>query len=51
MSRCCGTELKKPTRSSLVACSEMSGGVWCESGAKAGEWTFGLDAEGRGVGG
>ena len=28
MSRCCGTELKKPTRSSLVACNEMSGGVW-----------------------
>ena len=28
MSRCWGTELKKPTRSSLVACSEMSGGVW-----------------------
>ena len=28
MRRCCGTELKKPTRSSLVACSEMSEGVW-----------------------
>ena len=25
--RCWGTELKKPTRSSLVACREMSAGV------------------------
>ena len=30
MSRCWGTELKKPTRSSLVACSEMSGEVTME---------------------
>ena len=27
MSRCCGTELKKPTRSSLVACRGISAGV------------------------
>ena len=53
MRRCWGTELKKPTRSSLVACKGMSASVCVSgsngSGARVVGWTAGLDVVGKGV--